>query len=287
MLPSVDVIPAQRQRLWGWPAVLNFVLGGLGAGFYVVANLGAGLARPPAVVLAGWLGPALVLAGFAAVAAEAGRPLRGPRVLLRVRTSWMSRELWLGGAFVLLALADLAFPLVWHRVQAVVAALGLMAAQGFVLRQARGVAAWSVPVMPRVLLASGLVSGAGLWLLVAGIRGDRVSGWLTAALVVLLAGALGVWMRYLGWSEEPAFAAPVAPLADGPGARAIAVGGYVVPMLALGAAGIIPALEPIAPLVAGALALGAQVYAKAMLILAVGELRPVTLGGITLGRRLG
>jgi hypothetical protein len=37
-----------------------------------------------------------VLAGFAAVAGEAGRPLRGPRVLWKVRTSWMSRELWIG-----------------------------------------------------------------------------------------------------------------------------------------------------------------------------------------------
>jgi DMSO reductase anchor subunit len=287
MPPPLDVIPAQRQRLWGWPAVLNFALGGLGAGFYVVANLAAGFGRPPAVVLAGWLGPALVLAGFAAVAAEAGRPLRGARVLWRVRTSWMSRELWLGGAFALLAAADLAYPLAWHRAQAAVAALALLAAQGLVLRHARAVVPWSAPLMPLVFVASGLVSGAGLWLVVAGARGDRLTGWLAAALVALLAAALGVWMRYLGWSEEPAFAAPVAALADGPRARAIATGGYLAPMLLLAAGWATPGLGAAAPLAAGALALTAQVYAKALLILTVGELRPVTLAGITLGRRLG
>ncbi len=97
----IDLLPSRPQTFWGWPAVLNFFLGGLGAGFYVVTVLAEGPdGRSAVMTLASWLAPACVLAGFAAVAAEAGRPLRGPRVLLRVGTSWMSRELWLGGAFV-------------------------------------------------------------------------------------------------------------------------------------------------------------------------------------------
>ena len=37
----MELIPPDH-RLWGWPAVLNFFLGGLGAGFYVVTVLAEG-----------------------------------------------------------------------------------------------------------------------------------------------------------------------------------------------------------------------------------------------------
>ena len=282
----VELVPAQRQVLWGWPAVANFVLGGLGAGYYAVATAAAGLGRPPAVVLADWLGPALVLAVFAAVAGEAGRPLRGPRVLLRVRTSWMSRELWLGGAFALLALADLAFPLALHRVQAAVLALGLAAAQGFILRRARGVAAWSAPVMPWVFLASALLSVAGLWLIVTAAQGERPGRGVAVALLGLLAAGLAVWMRYLGWAADPAFAAAVRGLAEGRGSRTLVTAGYVVPLGLLAAAAALPGPGAPLALAAGALMLGAQVYAKAVLILEAGRLRPVTLAGIVVTRRL-
>src|SRR5512146_640345 len=105
-----DMIPATRQRRWGLPAVANFGLGGVGAGFYVAAALAARLDAAPALTLASWLGPALVLAGFAAVAAEAGRPLRGARVLTRLASSWMSRELALGLLFAAAAGAELVAP---------------------------------------------------------------------------------------------------------------------------------------------------------------------------------
>src|SRR6266496_305340 len=80
MTPPVELIPARRQILWGWQAVVNFTAGGVGAGLYGAAVIGAGFERTPAVALASWLAPFLVLAGFAAVAGEAGRPPRGPRV---------------------------------------------------------------------------------------------------------------------------------------------------------------------------------------------------------------
>src|SRR3972149_3283401 len=97
---SVELIPATPQRLWGKPAVANFALGGLGAGLYLAAVVEVWLGAPGAVNVASWLGPVLVLAGFVAVATEAGRPLRGPRVLTRLRTSWMSRAPGGGGVFL-------------------------------------------------------------------------------------------------------------------------------------------------------------------------------------------
>ena len=36
-VPRMEMIPPPRQTLWGRPAVVNFVLGGLGAGGQVVA----------------------------------------------------------------------------------------------------------------------------------------------------------------------------------------------------------------------------------------------------------
>ena len=38
----VELIPGRRQAVWGWPAVVNFASGGLGAGFYLAVVLAAG-----------------------------------------------------------------------------------------------------------------------------------------------------------------------------------------------------------------------------------------------------
>ncbi|HSE06809.1 MAG TPA: DmsC/YnfH family molybdoenzyme membrane anchor subunit [Methylomirabilota bacterium] len=283
-LPRTEMIPAQRQGLWGWPAVVNFALGGLGAGWYVVAVLAAGFERSPGVTAASWAAPLLVLAGFAAVAAEAGRPLRGLRVLTRLRTSWMSRELLIGVAFVLLLAADLALPLRLHRAQAMVAAVLLALAQGFIVRRARGVTAWDVPVMPLLFLLSALVSGAGGYLLVEVVAGRPPVPTLVGAVLGLVGAAFVAWTRYLGWTSEDSFALAVAPLREGRSARVIDGAGYGLPLLF----GLLALAAPVAagPLLvlAGALLIAGQVYAKARLILAAGRLRPITLA-IALSRR--
>jgi len=281
----MEMLPAQRQVLWGWPAVINFALGGLGAGWYVVAVLAAGFERSPGVIVASWAAPVLVLAGFAAVAAEAGRPLRGPRVLMRLRTSWMSRELLLGIAFVLLVAADLAFPLRLHRAQAIVAAVLLALAQGFIVRRARGVTAWDVPIMPLLFLLSALLSGAGAYLLVEVGAGRPPLPALAAAVLALIVVAFIAWARYLVWTSEDSYARAVAPLREGHSALVIDGVGYGLPLLlgllALAASAVAgPALA-----LAGALLIAGQVYAKARLILAAGQLRPITLAIVPSRRR--
>jgi DMSO reductase anchor subunit len=282
--PRMEMLPAQQQALWGWPAVANFALGGLGAGWYVVAALAAGLERSPGVTAASWAAPALVLAGFAAVAGEAGRPLRGPRVLTRLRTSWMSRELLVGIAFVLLVAADLAFPLRLHRAQAVAAALLLALAQGFIVRRARGVAAWDVPIMPLLFLLSALLSGAGAYLLVETIAGRPPAPAVVGAVLALVVAAFVAWARYLAWTAEDSYARAVAPLREGRAAALIDGAGHGLPLLL----GLVALAAPAAagPLLAsaGALLVVGQVYAKARLSLAAGRLRPITLA-IALPRR--
>jgi DMSO reductase anchor subunit len=280
----VELIPHVTQRVWGVPAVLNFVLGGLGAGFYAAAALAARLEASPALVLAAWLGPALVLAGFAAVATEAGRPLRGARVLARVRTSWMSRELVLGGVFTVAALAEWAAPGPAQRGTATLAALALAAAQGFILRRGRAVAAWDVPVLPLLFVASALVSGAGVLVMVetarAGLPGGDVLGGALAVVVL----AFIAWLTYVTWSDDPAFARPTGPLRAGPG-TVLGIAGYLLPASAIALAVALPSLAPAAA-VGGVLMVAGQAWTKWLLVLTVATLRPVTLGTLNLQRRV-
>lgn len=276
-LARMEMLPAQPQVLWGWPAVINFALGGLGAGWYVVAVLAAGFERSPGVTAASWAAPGLVLAGFAAVAAEAGRPLRGPRVLMRLRTSWMSRELLLGIAFVLLVAADLAVPLRLHRAQALVAAVLLALAQGFIVRRARGVTAWDVPIMPLLFLLSALLSGAGAYLLVEVGAGRSPLPARVGALLALIVVAFIAWSRYLAWTSEESFTRAVAPLRESRSVLGIDGAGYGLPLLFGLLALAAPAVAGPALGLVGLLLIAGQAYAKARLILAAGRLRPITL----------
>jgi DMSO reductase anchor subunit len=276
------LIGATPQTLWGMPAVLNFSLGGLGAGWYVTAAV---LGSDGAVRLAGWLAPGLVLAGFLAVAGEAGRPLRGVRVLRAVATSWMSRELWLGSLFVALALIDAAAPATGLRLGAAAAATTLVLAQGAMLSRARALAAWSVSMMPLVFAASAAVSGGGLLILAELLVGRPPARHLLLAVTAALVAGLLVWLRYLA-SQDPAFAQATTALREGATAVELIVGGYAAPFVLLALALGLPHWSPVPAALAGALAVVAQFRAKSALILDAGLRRPLTLATLTLpGRR--
>jgi DMSO reductase anchor subunit len=241
----VVLLPATPQRLWGWPAVINFAAGGLGAGLY----LAFAVTGTPAI--ARWLAPALVLAGFAAVAAEAGRPARGPRVLARARTSWMSRELWVGALFA--GAAALGVVLL-----AASAAALLALAQGMILRQARGVPAWSAPGVPAAFLTSALVSGAGLWLLLEAAAGRPPGPRAVAAVLVLAVVHAALAVRRL-------HSAPFDVL------------GHLGPAVLLAPALAWPGLAGSTAALAGLSLVISQVGAKAALIRGAGRLRPITI----------
>jgi DMSO reductase anchor subunit len=278
------LLPPVAQALWGWPAVANFALGGLGAGLYAGATFAAGFGPSPAGRVAAWLGPLLVLGGFAAVAAEAGRPGRGLRVLARVRTSWMSRELWLGGLFSLCAAATLVLDGRGPRVLAAASAVALVVAQGQILRHARGVAAWAVAPMPVVFLTSALVSGAGLLLLLEARTGRPPDRLLGAALLALIAHVC-VWSVFLGWSREPAFVQGVRPLREGSNGLGALLAGYLLPSLAAALAVAVPPLGRPLAVGAGLLMVAGQVATKAALLRRAGQVRAITLPAEQLERR--
>ncbi len=281
----VELIPATPQTLWGKPAVANFALGGLGAGLYLAALVEVWLGAPGVLRVASWLGPALVAAGFIAVATEAGRPLRGPRVITRIRTSWMSREMWLGSLFIVLAASDVVLSLGWPRYAAAVAAVALCLAQGFILRHARGIAAWDVALMPLVFLQSAIVSGAGLLVLVEVAAGrDMESVFVIVTLAAVVAGML-LWRGFVAWPGGPAFTTATAGLRSGPSGLLILSAGYVAPLLLGMLALTVPSARAGALALAAILMITGQVQAKAGLILTAGQLRPITVSKLTLRRR--
>src|SRR3970040_2217033 len=131
--------------------------GGAGAGAHLVAFSLTRFAATPLARVALTLGPLLVLAGFLAVAVEAGRPFRGAKVVRMAENSWMSRESGDGGGVLVLG-----SPWVGRRLAAAPVALLFVLAQGWVLSYGRGVLAWNVPILPPLFLASALLSGARL-----------------------------------------------------------------------------------------------------------------------------
>jgi DMSO reductase anchor subunit len=271
------LIPSIAQKLWGKPAVANFALGGLGAGLYIAVSLAARFEASSAVTAAAWLAPVLVLAGFAVVATEAGRPLRGIRVLARWRTSWMSRELWIGGVFVVLAAGEFVAPSRPLRLLTAIAAVTLALAQGFIVRCARGVAAWNTPLMPILFLASALVSGCGLLLLIAGGLGLAPTAVILGSTRPLVVLTLLLWLGYLGQSRDAAFVDSTRPLRQRAATITVVAGGYVVPLVLATLPIAVPETAAPAAVVAGLLMVGAQIQTKSLLILTAGRLRPITL----------
>ena len=256
------IVPAERQNLWGPLAVANFLLGGMGAGAYATAILVSGLS--PLARLIGTWSVLLVVVGFLCVAVEAGRPFRGPNVLRMVRSSWMSRELWAGGAFILLVVAEMVAPILWIRTLALLAALVFIFCQGLILLMARGIPAWNHPIVPVLFLTSGLLTGAAFLGMIDDVAGRWT--WLTAGLL----GLNGlVWVGYLIWPRDRAFLDATRNLRGRMALSGIIGLGHIVPLLLL----LLPG--DAGPVLAGLFALFGAILLKASLVLRAGQFRPV------------
>ncbi|MBI5114160.1 MAG: dimethyl sulfoxide reductase anchor subunit [Rhodovulum sp.] len=256
---ALDRMSPRRQTSWDARAATNFICGGAGGGLLAATALASplGVDLRPLIVL----GLALVGLGLLAVWLEIGRPLRALNVYRNVATSWMTREALVatllfaaGGAAVVLDRPAA----VWL---AGLSGVGLVYAQGRILRNQKGIPAWRHGLCTALVVATGLTEGAGL-LVVAALIWPALTPF-GVLLAILAAARLVVWRRYresLRGVGVPVGTLKAFDAIDGPFVWV----GHAVP-IGLGIAGALLGW-PIAVALAGAAAVGTGAWFKFVLI---------------------
>ena len=195
------------QKFWDWRAAMNWCFGGFASGFAVVGwltYLFAGLPAPTLAFLN--LGAAgLMSIGLFFVWLKIGRKFRAWRAIFRPQTSWMSRELYTAAMFYPSVLAGL----VWQHPAAFavsgISALAFLICQAKILHMAKGIPAWRAPLIPLMIVATGLLEGLGLAALLAvfakawlGEAEAGIAAALAAGGIALVVFNALVWMAYRG-----------------------------------------------------------------------------------------
>jgi phenylacetyl-CoA:acceptor oxidoreductase subunit 2 len=184
-----------RQSRWDWRAVGNFVGGGTGTGLLVSATLLAPTIQSYRVQAA--LGLGIIALGLLCIMAKLGRPRRALNIFRHVQSSWMTRE-----AFAMPTLFGCGALSLWQpdvglmAIGASLSALFFLYCQALILREAKGIPAWSEPKIVPLILATGLAEGAGLAALCAAVVPGSVSRELGALLLVALVLRDVAWRRY-------------------------------------------------------------------------------------------
>lgn len=205
----MELIQQKKHHVWYWPAVANFILGGMATGLYMVSLfmeilMGEAFSTPDLLMFR-LLSPLLLSLGFLTLTFEAGRPLRGYHLLRNLRTSWMSREMIAGGIFILSALLDWICPYMVLKILAATSALVLLISQGFIVYRSRAVTSWNVPLMPILFLTSGFALGAGLTLLLSVLSDLNLGLDFIATGLIILILDVAVWLTYLFRNHDSSF----------------------------------------------------------------------------------
>ncbi len=182
-----------KQQHWDERAATNFTAGGIGGGLVVVNALFALGGDPSAAALI--VGLVVMAIGLTTVWFEIGRPLRAMNVYINLRQSWMTREAYVAGATF--AFGALAW---WTGTAALYVAAGVTAAvfvycQARMLRRSVGIPAWREPALLRFILATSLVEGLALGLILRLV----LTGGAPVAPSWGLALALATAARHLAW----------------------------------------------------------------------------------------
>lgn len=233
----MELITPIKQKEWGWPAVVNFILGGAGTGFYLVSSLEiivtgdtSAMSYP---VSFGLVASLLVGLGFLVLTTEAGRPWRARHFVRRVSRSWISREILAGAVFIPTAIFNVLFPHPAFCFVALVAALCFMISQGFIVYSCTGIRAWNVSIIPFFFISSGFASGSALVLLMAASVSLPIRRSLVVMGMMSLVFNITAWLFYLRWSRTAPFQFATRALRR-PTSMILTVGlGHIVPLLLL------------------------------------------------------
>ena len=186
-----------RQQTWGLAAVINFWLGGMASGAYIIATT---IVTGSEHKLSGTFQLFLLFlvgAGFFFLAFHIGKPGRIKFAASHIGSSWMARETAAGLLFFFTAgwyyffMNDLAG---WF---AVLAACLFLISQSFILYKGKGVSGWDLAAVPLHFTLSSFSSGSGLLLLVAPFRTADTFRIVETTGIVLVLANIAVWLFYI------------------------------------------------------------------------------------------
>ncbi len=181
-----------HQAHWDARAAGNFIGGGAGTGLLIATAAGGPTGLTLTVMLL--VGLALVGFGLLCVWAEIGRPLRAVNVFINPRTSWMSREGFVG-LFLFPVGAVTAFLSPGWLPAVVVLALAYLYCQSRMLPAARGIPAWREPWTGVLIASTGLAEGFALWVAATPWHGMRSAAMLGLFALLVVVRQI-VWVVY-------------------------------------------------------------------------------------------
>ena len=261
------------QKLWDWRAAMNWIFGGIGAGFAAIAWLASltGVVHADMVPAAHFIAGGIMAAGLFCVFLKIGRKLRFWRAVSRPQTSWMTRELYVVALFYPAMLANLLWPGALLSLVGGALALIFLYCQAKILHKARGIPAWRVPLVPWMIAATGLFEGLGLLaMMLAWLRGLGQPGLLLPVAGLALAAVnAALWIAYRRTAVEEGIV-PLARRVIGENSLTLHLVGHAVPALMFALALINPALAQIYLGVGGVAAIAGGAFWKFTLIVRAG-----------------
>jgi len=289
-----NALVGQRQTFWDWRAAMNWCFGGLATGFVIAAYVAslAGAAPLSGLPLANFVGGVVMAVGLFFVWLKIGRRFRAWRAATRWQSSWMTRELYAADIFALGVIVGLFWPHPLVLALTALAAVVFLVCQAKILHMARGIPAWRAPLVPWMIVSTGLLEGAAAYVVYDLVYAQALSDTALSAaaliIVLLIAVTAGLWGSYLAGAREAGLP-PLARAAVRSTATWLLLMGHGVPavlFLMLGNAGlaglIAPAAQPLASFVfaAALLVMFGGLFAKYALVVKAGYQQGYALGGL-------
>ncbi len=188
------------QTFWDFRAAMNFIMGGTGSGLIIVAALAALDGHFDGATLRAMFatGGAIIALGLLFVFLEIGRKARFWYAILRPQSSWMTREVWVVAILYPLIGANVLWtsPQLWLATGAAGAAFLFCQAQ--ILFAAKAIPAWRAPLIPALIIASGLTEGTGAGMLALSALAQPAIPTAVVVLGIILAPATALlWLVYV------------------------------------------------------------------------------------------
>ena len=263
----------KRQEFWDWRAAMNWMLGGLSSGFAIVLYAFYLYGSLEADVLArmNLLAAALMGGGLLSVFWKLGRPERSWRAILRPNTSWMTRELYTVAIFFPAVTAGYLWQAPISFALSAAAAAAFLLCQGQILYRARGIPAWRAPLIPYMIVASGLLEGMGLLAFMVGLPNGfpiEASDVAKPAIVLIIVNAV-LWQTYRNGLAKHGVP-PLAREAIAECDHAIRYGGHWVAVVLFALSVMLPQIPLSIMTIAGVALIGGGAFWKWTVILRAG-----------------